>query len=80
MVNLDWLDLKEKVAQRERVVCKDQEVFQVLLEILVKEVQEVLLGLLDPLDQLENLAQLEEEVCLDLMDQEVKKENQEIEE
>jgi len=80
MVNLDWLDQKEKVAQRERVVCKDQEVFQVLLEILVKEVQEVLLGLLDPLDQLENLAQLEEEVCLDLMDQEVKKENQEIEE
>lgn len=80
MVNLDWLDQKEKVAQRERVVCKDQEVFQVLLEILVKEDQEVLLGLLDPLDQLENLAQLEEEVCLDLMDQEVKKENQEIEE
>jgi len=80
MVNLDWLDQKEKVAQRERVVCKDQEVFQVLLEILVKEVQEVLLGLLDPLDQLENLAQLEEEVCLDLMDQGVKKENQEIEE
>ena len=79
-MNLDWLDQKEKVAQRERVVCKDQEVFQVLLEILVKEVQEVLLGLLDPLDQLENLAQLEEEVCLDLMDQEVKKENQEIEE
>lgn len=79
-MNLDWLDQKEKVAQRERVVCKDQEVFQVLLEILVKEVQEVLLGLLDPLDQLENLAQLEEEVCLDLMDQGVKKENQEIEE
>ena len=79
-MNLDWLDQKEKVAQRERVVCKDQEVFQVLLEILVKEVQEVLLGLLDLLDQLENLAQLEEEVCLDLMDQEVKKENQEIEE
>lgn len=68
------------MVQRERVVCKDQEVFQVLLEILDKEVQEVLLDLQVPLDQLENLVQLVEEVCLDLMDQEVKKENQETEE
>ena len=68
------------MVQRERVACKDPEVSQVLLEIQDKEVQEVLLDLQVPLDQLENLVQLVEEVCLDLMDQEVKKENQEIEE
>ena len=58
---------------------KVREVFLVQLVILDREVQEVLLVQLDLQGPLVNLVQLEEEACLDLMAQEVRRVQQEAE-
>ena len=52
---------------------KVREVFPVQLVTLDREVQEVLLVQLDLQGPLVNLVQLEEEACLDLMAQEVRR-------
>ena len=79
-VSLDLLVQRVRVVLKERVVCRVQEVFQVLLEMQVKEVLVVLLVLQALLDQLENQDQQEEEVCQVQMVPEDRKEHQETEE